>query len=199
MSTSPGLPEWQFRAGQLARAIGIWSAWDDGMTAGTRAEASSHRAGTRTLPWPLADTRAAALHEQAEHHDEKRASGNPDQSGGIHGFLLSFYLLKNSLNCSEITMIAGPRVTRNKVGKIKKTRGKISLTVVFAACSSICCTRCVRIVSECVRRVFAMLVPNCSDCTSVDTRLRTTSTSVRSDMFRQASARGRPARCSRTT
>src|SRR4051794_14431643 len=47
--------------------------------------------------------------------------------------------------------------------------------------------------------VLAMLVPNCSDCTSIETRLRTVSTSVRSAMCRQASSRGRPARCSRAT
>ena len=49
-----------------------------------------------------------------------------------------YYLVKRFLNASAMTIAAGPRVTRNKQGKINNTRGKMSLTVVFAAISSTC-------------------------------------------------------------
>ena len=51
------------------------------------------------------------------------------------------------------------------------------MTESFAAFSSISCTRFVLSVSEWTRSVLPMLVPNCSDCTSIETRLRITSTS----------------------
>ena len=83
-------------------------------------------------------------------------------------------------------------MTTNSDGKIKKTRGNTSFTVVLAACSSTFCRRWVRSVSECTRNVFAILVPNFSDCTSTETRLRTVSTAVRSANCRQASVLARP-------
>src|SRR6185437_7078308 len=94
-------------------------------------------------------------------------------------------------------MIAGPSVTRNKEGKINKTRGKTSLIVVFAACSSTLWRRWVLRVSEWMRSVLATLVPSCSDCTRTETRFRTLSTPVRSANSFQSSARlvSSPARC----
>jgi len=54
------------------------------------------------------------------------------------------YLLKLS-----ITLIAaGPNVTRKSEGKMNKTNGKTSFTVVFAACSSTFCRRWVLRLSE---------------------------------------------------
>jgi hypothetical protein len=52
------------------------------------------------------------------------------------------------LNDSDMMMTAGPKVTRKREGKIKKTSGKTSLTEVFAACSSTCWRRWVLRTSE---------------------------------------------------
>ena len=46
-----------------------------------------------------------------------------------------------SASFCTIVIIAGPKSTMNRLGKIKKTIGGIILIVVFAAISSACCLR----------------------------------------------------------
>ena len=57
-------------------------------------------------------------------------------------------------------MIAGISVTIKMLGKMKRTKGKISLIVVLAASSSACCLRWVRSESEKTLSDLEIGVPN---------------------------------------
>lgn len=94
---------------------------------------------------------ATTLNQNDQQNDSNNTGNNPDNHCIVHvssPFLLTRYLPKNFENESTIIMAGGPRVTRKIDGKIKKTSGKTSLTVVFAACSSTFCLRWIRSVSE---------------------------------------------------
>jgi hypothetical protein len=97
----------------------------------------SSRQGIRTDCASLC-ARAAALNQNSKHDDKKGAGYDSDNRDTVHTDPPFLSYLNNSLNESIMMMIAGPNTTRNSDGKMKKTSGKISLMVVFAACSSIC-------------------------------------------------------------
>src|SRR5208283_1988367 len=84
-------------------------------------------------------------------------------------------------------MAPGPRITINMHGKMKKARGTSILTGSFAAISSALCALLVLNESEYTLSAWAMLVPNFSVWISNVTRLLTSSTSVRSERFFNAS------------
>lgn len=98
----------------------------------------------------LLHSRAAALNQNHQNHECNSTRDYSDNHGIVHDalpFLFPCYLPVKVLNESIITMAAGPSVTRNSAGKMNRTRGNTSLTEVFAANSSIICTRCTRSVS----------------------------------------------------
>jgi len=92
----------------------------------------------RSAQTALVDARATALHKDAENDDKQHAGDNPDNRDTVHTDPPFLNYLKSCLNESIMMMIAGPSVTRNSEGKMKRTSGKISLIVVFAAASSTC-------------------------------------------------------------
>lgn len=96
----------------------------------------------------LVALRAAALNEYEQYDDANNASHYSNDVYSVHCNPPFPQCLKNLLKDSAMIMIAGPRVTRNKDGKMKRTSGKTSLTLVFAACSSTVCRRWVLSASE---------------------------------------------------
>src|SRR5262249_32161080 len=94
---------------------------------------------------------------------------------------------KNRLKFRLMLMTAGANNTINILGKMNKARGKIILMVVLAANSSASCRRFRRRPSAKALREREMGVPKRSVCTSMLTKERTTSRSVRAAMLRQAS------------
>ena len=83
----------------------------------------------------LLNALATTLDQKKHHNDEERAGDYPDNCciGHVHP---PFHYLLSCVKDSVMMMIAGPSVTRKREGKMKNTRGKINLMVVFAACSS---------------------------------------------------------------
>jgi len=93
----------------------------------------------RSAQTALADARAAALHKNAENDREQNAGDDANDLSAVHTDPpFRCYALNRFLNESIMMMTAGPSVTRNSDGKMKKTSGKMSLMVVLAACSSTC-------------------------------------------------------------
>src|SRR6266702_1563080 len=95
------------------------------------------------LPTPLPSNetqllhvRTTALDDKTQHDDKKRAGDDPDDHCIVHSESPFSQLLRKFLNESAMSNIAGPKVTRNRHGKINNTNGKISLMVVLAAISS---------------------------------------------------------------
>jgi hypothetical protein len=95
----------------------------------------------------LANSRATAI-DQKQQHDDKEYTGNDPNNSDIVHVNSPYFWIKYFWKDSDIMMSAGPSVTRKREGKIKKTSGKISLILVFAACSSTLWRRWVLRVSE---------------------------------------------------
>jgi len=89
-----------------------------------------------------------ALNHDERYDDTKNGGYDPNDGYVIHFNPPFFQRLVNCLNESDMTMTAGPSVTKNKEGKIKNTSGNTSFTLVFAACSSTFWRRWVLNVSE---------------------------------------------------
>src|ERR1019366_6617432 len=112
----------------------------------------------------LIDTLAAPLDQDDQHNHESNSRNDSNQRHVIH-LNAPFdwgYVPKDFAKPSNIAIKDGPSATTKSEGKMKKTRGKTSFTVVFAARSSAFWRLCVRMVSENTRKVLAMLVPNVS-------------------------------------
>jgi hypothetical protein len=89
----------------------------------------------------LANAGATTLDQEAQHDDEQSAGDDPGKQNIVHIMSPFSQWVRKFLNDSIIRITAGPRVTRNRQGKIKSTSGKMSLIVVFAAISSTAWTR----------------------------------------------------------
>lgn len=78
----------------------------------------------------------STLNYDDRNNDTANRGYHPNDCDVIHFIPPFFQRLKNCLNESDIIITAGPSVTTNKEGKMKKTSGNTSFTLVFAACSS---------------------------------------------------------------
>lgn len=94
-------------------------------------------ASRRVWKFRLLDPRTTALDQYDQHNHEQNAGYNPDNQSSVHvksPFCLDY--LSKTLNESCMVIKAGPSTTRNSEGKMKRTSGKTSFTVVLAAISS---------------------------------------------------------------
>ena len=119
-----------------------------GCGAGRRSSRNSTAPPGHPAQSVLLDPCAAPLNQNDQDDDKKHAADNPDNHGTVHIDSSFLQLPNDDLNDSMIMMTAGPITTTKSAGKMKRTSGKISLMVLFAAISSTCCTRWVLRVSE---------------------------------------------------
>src|SRR5262249_3021307 len=113
--------------------------------------------------------------------------GNPPRRGAA-----GYCKFRSRARVAAICIAAGPRITRNRPGKMQKIVGNNILTAAFWAISSAYCSRLLRRVSACVRSALTKLAPKRSDWMMTEARTRKSSRSARWAKCLRASPAYRP-------